>query len=68
MILNMKKKSNFGLKVLSMAMIVSLMVPSSIGNIVTFAETPATTQSTNTADAEQTFSFAKAFPIQKKWR
>ncbi|MBC1459167.1 immunoglobulin-like domain-containing protein [Listeria newyorkensis] len=61
----MKKKSNFGLKVLSMAMIVSLMVPSSIGNIVTFAETQATTQSTSTVNEEQTFSFAKEFPIQK---
>lgn len=61
----MKKKSNFGLKVLSIAMIVSLMVPSSIGNIVTFAETQATTQSTNTVNEEQAFLFSKEFPIQK---
>ncbi|EUJ47751.1 immunoglobulin-like domain-containing protein [Paenilisteria rocourtiae] len=61
----MKRKKNIGLKVLSMAMIVSLMVPSSIGNIGSFAESQPTTQSTNTANENQTFSFAKAFPIQK---
>ncbi|WP_159103086.1 hypothetical protein [Paenilisteria weihenstephanensis] len=38
----MKKREKFGLKILSAAMIVALIVPSSIENIATSADTGAT--------------------------
>ncbi|MBC1501336.1 hypothetical protein HB943_12055 [Listeria weihenstephanensis] len=60
----MKFKKKFGLKVLSVAMIASLMVPTSIGNIV-FAETAVPQKTESISQNEQTFSHKKEYPIKK---
>ncbi|WP_430535269.1 FN3 associated domain-containing protein [Listeria rocourtiae] len=59
----MKKRKKFGLKVLSVAMIVALMVPSSIGNIPISAETEVSVQTEQAS--EQTFSHKAEYSIQK---
>ncbi|MBA3926121.1 FN3 associated domain-containing protein [Listeria rustica] len=59
----MKKREKFGLKILSAAMIVALMVPSSIGNIATSAETGVAVRTEQAS--EKTFSHKTEYPIQK---
>ncbi|EUJ41570.1 hypothetical protein PWEIH_00870 [Listeria weihenstephanensis FSL R9-0317] len=58
----MKMNKKFGLKILSVAMIAALMVPTSLGNIVAFAET---TVPIKTENAEPTFAQKKEFQIKK---
>ncbi|WAO21717.1 immunoglobulin-like domain-containing protein [Paenilisteria newyorkensis] len=63
--MKMKKKKKFGLKILSVAMVASLMVPTSIGNIAVFAETAEPVTTENTLKSEPTFAQKKEFQIKK---
>ncbi|WP_430535157.1 chitobiase/beta-hexosaminidase C-terminal domain-containing protein [Listeria rocourtiae] len=64
-ITNMKMQKKFGLKILSVAIIASLMVPTSIGNIAAFAETATPTTTENVVKSDPTFAQKKEFQIKK---
>ncbi|MBC1937844.1 hypothetical protein HCA69_15885 [Listeria grandensis] len=59
----MKKRNKFGLKILSAAMILSLMVPSTLGDIAAYADAVVATK-TETIDSEQTFAQKKEVSIK----